>query len=340
MRNPNGYGTVVKLSGNRRRPYAVRKTVGFKENGQPIIKAIGYAATREEGLIMLAEFNHKPYNVDIRKMTVKEVFEGWLKRNANNGKLSKSSIQAAKTAWKYCESVYNVKYGDLKVYQMQDCIDNCPHGPGTKKTIKTLFYNLDRYSMELEIIDKKNSELLTTPTQPESNKKPFTKEEIECLWHHKDEPEVDFVLVLIYMGWRISELLDITHDNVDLVNKTIKGGVKTKSGKNRIVPIHERILPLIIKRYNTRAKYLFGTNEYRRSSTPVYYSVWHKTQNKLGMHHTPHECRHTFRTLLDAKGANKVCIDLLMGHKSSSVGERVYTHKTLKELTDTVNSLD
>lgn len=338
MRNPNGYGTVVKLSGNRRRPYAVRKTVGFKENGQPIIKAIGYAATREEGLIMLAEFNHNPYDIDVKKVTVKEVFEGWLKRNTD--KLSKSSFQAAKTAWKYCESVYNVKYSDLKVYQMQDCIDNCPHGPSTKKTIKTLFHHLDKYSMELDIIVKKNSELLTTPTQPESNKKPFTEEEIELLWRHKDEPEVDFVLVLIYMGWRINELLSITHDNVDLKSKTIKGGGKTKSGKNRIVPIHERILPFIIKRYHTREKYLFGTNEYRKPTTAAYYHVWYKTLEKFGMHHTPHECRHTFRTLLDAKGANKVCIDLLMGHKSNSVGERIYTHKTLKELTDTIKLLD
>ena len=47
---------------------------------------------------------------------------------------------------------------------------------------------------------------------------------------------------------------------------------------------------------------------------------------------TPHECRHTFRSRLDSAGANKVCIDLMMGHKSKEVGERVYTHKKLEEL--------
>ena len=50
MKNPNGYGTVVKLSGNRRKPYAVRKTVGFNEKGHPIYLPIGYAETREEGM--------------------------------------------------------------------------------------------------------------------------------------------------------------------------------------------------------------------------------------------------------------------------------------------------
>ena len=42
MKNPNGYGSVVKLSGRRRNPFAVRKTIGFNEKGHPIYKTIGY----------------------------------------------------------------------------------------------------------------------------------------------------------------------------------------------------------------------------------------------------------------------------------------------------------
>ena len=60
MRNPNGFGTVVKLSGNRRNPYAVRKTVGWNGKGHPIYRAIGYAATRQEGLMMLANTTATP----------------------------------------------------------------------------------------------------------------------------------------------------------------------------------------------------------------------------------------------------------------------------------------
>ena len=57
---------------------------------------------------------------------------------------------------------------------------------------------------------------------------------------------------------------------------------------------------------------------------------------KLNMKHTPHECRHTFRTKLDSVGVNKKCIDLMMGHKSKDVGERTYTHKTLEELKEAI----
>jgi len=36
VKNPNGYGSVAKLSGNRRRPYVVKKTIGYDEKKHPI----------------------------------------------------------------------------------------------------------------------------------------------------------------------------------------------------------------------------------------------------------------------------------------------------------------
>jgi len=61
-------------------------------------------------------------------------------------------------------------------------------------------------------------------------------------------------------------------------------------------------------------------------------SFWGEVMEVATLQHTPHDCRHTFRSRLDSVGANKRCIDLMMGHKSKDVGERVYTHKTLDEL--------
>ena len=55
MKLPNGYGSVVKLSGKRRKPYQVRKTVGWhydevKDKQVQDMITIGYATTRAEGL--------------------------------------------------------------------------------------------------------------------------------------------------------------------------------------------------------------------------------------------------------------------------------------------------
>ena len=55
------------------------------------------------------------------------------------------------------------------------------------------------------------------------------------------------------------------------------------------------------------------------------------------MDHIIHETRHTFRSLLDSAGGNKICIDLLMGHSiQGGIGEKVYTHKTIQELKETI----
>ena len=53
---------------------------------------------------------------------------------------------------------------------------------------------------------------------------------------------------------------------------------------------------------------------------------------EAGMNHTPHECRHTFESLLDSAGANRKCIDMMMGHVSKDTGNRIYNHKTVDEL--------
>ena len=86
----------------------------------------------------------------------------------------------------------------------------------------------------------------------------------------QDEPWVDSVLVFLYTGFRISELLDLKTVNVDLDANTIKGGMKTKAGKDRIVPIHSRIAPIISGRVADGGEYLFTQNG-KRANVKAYY---------------------------------------------------------------------
>ncbi|MBQ6481718.1 MAG: hypothetical protein IJI45_11415 [Anaerolineaceae bacterium] len=53
MRLPNSYGSIVKLSGKRRRPYAVRITTGWTDKGRQIQKYLSYHATRREAMAAL-----------------------------------------------------------------------------------------------------------------------------------------------------------------------------------------------------------------------------------------------------------------------------------------------
>ena len=114
MKNPNGFGTVVKLSGNRRNPYAVRKTAGRNEKGYPIYINIGYAPTREQGLIMLSEYNKSPWDIDGAKVTFAQLFELWKEKRMP--KLGSSNASSLCSAYKHCEKLYSMKYNQVKSY--------------------------------------------------------------------------------------------------------------------------------------------------------------------------------------------------------------------------------
>ena len=115
MKNPNGYGSVVKLSGNRRKPYCARKTSGWNEKGYPIYMVIGYYADRQAAMIALADYNRNPFDIDLSKITMKELFEKWSARDFQ--KMSKSSASSHKSAFKHCVSLHNAPYKNIKAYQ-------------------------------------------------------------------------------------------------------------------------------------------------------------------------------------------------------------------------------
>lgn len=331
MRLPNGYGSVVRLK-RERMPYQVRTPVsGYDERGYPIFEIIGYAETRADGLAMLAEYNANPWNLKDQNITLKGLFEWWLK--FKTPKLGKKNTSNLKSVYKYIEGMGDIVYKRIKAPQMQETIDNCGAGPATQKKVSALWGHLDNAAIELDIPVRGFARLVKTDPEHIPEKHVFTEDEISRLWDHAEDPGVDSVLVLLYSGWRISELLSLSKDNIDLEQMTMRGGSKTEAGKNRVVPIHHRIAPIITERMNKSDSLLFDMKITR------YREMWWGIMKSLGMDHTPHECRHTFRTRLDAAGANKKCCDLLMGHKSSDIGNRVYNHKTLDELREAVELL-
>ena len=341
MRNPNGYGSVVKLSGNRRRPYCARRTIGFNEKGHPIYKAIGYYATQDEALIALAQYNKTPYDLDLAKITLKGLYELLMKRDdeKQRDKFSKSTKAALRASFKKSEHLWNVQYREIKAFHMQEIVDGCGLSYATQGHIKTFFTKLDELALELDIVSKTYSSLIRVDPVPETSKKPFTEEEIKLLWEHKDEPFVDSVLVLLYSGWRINEFLSLKRENVNIEEGWFKGGSKTRSGKDRIVPIHSKIFDIVKRQYEKGNEFLFDYKAETGKKSFNYYDGWNQVMQSLGMEHTPHECRHTFRSRLDAAGANKVSINLMMGHKSSDVGEKVYTHKTIEQLREAIEMI-
>ena len=162
-RNPNGYGCVTKLKGNRSRPWVVKVTVYDDQGGSKQVP-VGYAESEEKANILLAEYNNNPWDIDREKVTLAVLYQRW--SQIKLPKLGKSNQQSLRSAFKHCSKYYGVKYRSLKSYQMQDCIDNCGCAYSTQWAIKNLFGHLDRFAFEIDLIDKMYSQITTAPPIP------------------------------------------------------------------------------------------------------------------------------------------------------------------------------
>ena len=333
QRLPKGMGSVYKLSGSRRRPYAARIQSGRTEDGKAIYNFIGYYATRQEALTALLEYNKSPYDLTAAEVTIADLWDIFKQRRFDA--ISGSGHNIYNAAYKHLKPVWNKPIKDLKAFHLQNLIDNIDRSWQTKDHVRTLLNQMYDIAIELDILEKNYAKFIKIGTKPQSDiHKAFTPEEIKILFASIFvEDLADTVLIMIYTGMRPSELLGIKTENIHLSEKYIVGGVKTKAGKDRVIPISNKIMSLVLKRYNSNNKFLIDM------SYQVYKRRFSELMQRLNMDHLPHDGRHTFISMADSAGVNKTIIKLIVGHASQDITERVYTHKTVSELVSAVNAI-
>ena len=351
MKLPNGYGSVVKLSGKRRKPFLVRKTLGWhfdKEKDKQVqdILIIGYAETRAEGLQMLADYNKNPYDTKAAKMTFTDVYEEWSKRKFAT--ISRSNINGYTAAYRTCSMLYHKPFKDLRLVDLQTVIDNCGKNYPTMKKIKVLFNQLYDFALKNDICNKDYSSYVDiaqykdrNPNKYDRNK--FTKDEIQKIWKQKDDKYFQIILMLLYNGVRISELLDLKKENVHLEEQyfdVVKS--KTENGIRK-VPIADKVLPFYKAWYerNPDCEYLLHTEDGKHFLYRNYYdSYFVPFMKQLNIDRTPHCCRHTCISMLAEAGVDQTIIKKIVGHSGAmTLTEKVYTHFDIKELVDAINQI-
>lgn len=332
MKLPNGFGSVYKLSGKRRKPFVAKKTIGFDDNAKQLYHVVGYYETRALALAALAEFNANPYDLETSTITFSEAFEKWSAIKFEG--ISRSAVNGYNAAFDTCSELHDMKFVDIRTFHMQNIISSCGKGYDTLRKIRTLLNQLFKYAMENDIVSKDYSDYIDIGKKTsESSRIPFTKDEIDRLFEVESHIDfVDTILIMIYSGLRIGELLLIKSSDVNLENKTIKGGIKTYAGKDRVIPINHKILPLIKKRLESKNDYLISNNGRQMLYDNYYRDHWTHIMDQLGMKHKPHDCRHTFATLMSNADANETSIKKLIGHNSYVTTEKIYTHKDIEEL--------
>lgn len=151
--------------------------------------------------------------------------------------------------------------------------------------------------------------------------------------------------ILYYTGVRASELVNITLQDIDLTNRTIR--IVGKGNKERYVGFTtqcKETIDFYLKK--DRYKYTKLSNKLdnhlilngkgekltRRGLDFILDQIEEKTGNFYGLH--PHTLRHTFATHLLNNGASLFIIQELLGHSSLNATQ-IYTHVNEENLKKT-----
>lgn len=344
MKLPNQYGSVTKLTGNRRKPYMVRISDGViydetVDGYKPKRVVLGYYATKKEALSALAEYNDNPFNIDDANITFGQIYERWKKENYYQ-KLSDSAKASREAAAKHCVPIWNLRIKDVKTGMLQSILDACPYGTSTKKNIRTVMHTVFEYAMQNNFVGRDYSEFIRIEySDPVIDREIFTEEEIQKLWSMSDRWDVRVLLILIYSGLRVNELLKNTRENCNLAEHWIY--VPNELAKNkssvRYVPIHDRVYNFVKEFCENSAAHQSAHLIVNDTGHTVPYNNYvsrnlKKINETLSTNHKMHDTRHTFITLGHTYKLDDLCLQKIVGHSPDTITKRVYTHLTLEDL--------
>lgn len=145
-------------------------------------------------------------------------------------------------------------------------------------------------------------------------------------------------------GLRVSELVNLTLNNIDFTNCIIR--IVGKGNKERIIPLGEYSMyylnlymekrPLLEK--NNLCEKLFLNNHGKGITRQGFFKILKNLleEKHLNVEASPHTLRHSFATHLLEGGADLKSIQEMLGHSDIST-TRMYTHVTNQKVTHDYN---
>lgn len=350
MKRANGTGSVVKLPGTRRRPYAV-KVSGRNSYGHVIQKIVSYherAADAQQALeaYLSAQAAGTAPAVDKLELTVQDVFDGWKAREYR--KLKPASIASHNAAWNKRISRYaGRKMRTMTLDEWQSILDEDEDEGHSQSLINNdaiLIKALYSYSMERDIVGKDYSAYLDIPTVGAKRPRDALNDiQVARLSKMAADgvPWADTALMLCYTGFRVSEFLGLTRFSYHPEDGGyLQGGLKTDAGKNRIVPVHGKIRPYLAHWLEKGGDTIICDTQGRPIPSERYREFFKALMAQIGAPEaTPHWCRHTFATRLHNANADPLTVKWLLGHSTKSDITAHYTHETICTLRDAVKLL-
>jgi len=307
-----------------------------------LFKTIGYFRTRQEALEALSNYQVAP-PAPKAEITLGDLYKEW--SEIKFPEISQATVNNYRAAWKYACKLEDIKFKELRSGHWQNVIDSCKEeglSRSSLKKIKTLATLLYGYALQNDIVNKNYGEYIRLPKEEKKKKDIFTDLEIKEMFNQVNLiPWLDTILIMIYTGMRISELLSLTRFNVDINKGVIVGGVKTDCGKDRVIPINKKILPYVQRWYDEKGESLIC----RKDGNPIptkYYreKYYYSALKQAGIRQLkPHACRHTFASLMAQAKVDPLYIQRIIGHADYAFTANEYTHPEIKVLEKAINKI-
>lgn len=353
-RRMKGTGSIYLRKDNKSKPYAAASSITGKQ------VYLGSFATKKEAANALQEYEYNP--VSCYNITFEGLHAKWLKTKAYD-KLGKSVKSNYASAWIKLEPLHKHKFRNLRTSDYQYIIDyyDNPHhdvgaggklkyldkaGKGTYRVtsepkiceglgysalhkVKCLLTTLYTFAMREDIVSKNYATFIELPEQEETTATRFTEVQLELIKQNVGKvPYMDYIYIMCYVNFRVSEFLELTPDRYKVTNSGIHyfvGGKKTDAGKDRIVPIHPKIQSLVQRCIENGGETIFCRThaDFGKAMNKDYFLKYcfrpAMQAIGLGNGYTPHSCRRTFSTRMSAAGAREEDIIALMGHTDYKV---------------------
>ena len=298
------------------------------------------------------------------KRLAKQVEHTERQRLMNEVKLSPQE-KAARTLFKDAiEITYNSKWKNnkdctgthRKALRLLELIGNIPVGTITEETVDTLIKTLEATGISGATQNRYQSTLKTIlkqMKQPADIFKPFKEskgrirvitrdEEITVLklLRATEKPvyheTADLIECLLDTGCRLSEVLDLLYQDVDLTNAQIRIWYN-KGDKPRSVPMTTRVKAILLARQVQSPHKPFSATKYQADK------CWAWVRKQMGLEgdgdYVIHACRHTCASRLVNGGVDLYVVKEWLGHSTIKITER-YAHLDPSKLVRAVEVLE
>ena len=323
----------------------------------PVKKTKGGFKRREDALAYCKEL--KDQKPAFEALTLSEVYKRW--DPWYSPRVDKDTFGCYRAAFAYFSTLHGTQIREISPGDLQKCLDDCPKGHRTHQNMKCVAGLLWAYAVDNNLVEKDITRNLFIGRGASVQREPLTDLEVEKIRKEiNNDRYAAYIYALCYLGYRPGEMLEIKKSQVREHNGSlyIIEGKKTDAGRDRIVPVHEKIDQIIRRQlYIPGTDLLFPMYQFTRGNKddpiPRFVGFKQMTDNyfnkfafrpladrlKIPKNKVPYSARHTFSDKLkEAEGTDKVKAALI-GHTDYSFTQKKYQSTNLDELKTAMDSI-